>query len=168
MQRSITSRPDQASNRRGFTIVELLIVVVVIAILAAITVVAFNGIQQRARDSVRADDLATIKKALLLYQVDHGGVQFTSTYGGNGPGGGWNISSSTNWLTFLEPTYGKMPRDPVNTGITDPTISGLTYSYFCFPAGSGNLPATANVAIAYRAEIGNQYVRQDFAVDQCL
>lgn len=34
---------------RGFTIVELLIVIVVIAILAAITVVAFNGIQNRAK-----------------------------------------------------------------------------------------------------------------------
>jgi type IV pilus assembly protein PilA len=36
---------------RGFTIVELLIVIVVIAILAAITIVAYNGIQQRARNT---------------------------------------------------------------------------------------------------------------------
>ncbi|MCB8045019.1 prepilin-type N-terminal cleavage/methylation domain-containing protein [Microbacterium oxydans] len=34
--------------QRGFTIVELMIVVVVIAILAAITIVAYNGIQKRA------------------------------------------------------------------------------------------------------------------------
>lgn len=38
-------------SQRGFTIVELLIVVVVIAILAAITIVAYNGIQNRAKDS---------------------------------------------------------------------------------------------------------------------
>ena len=37
----------------GFTIVELLIVIVVIAILAAITIVAYNGIQQRARNTQR-------------------------------------------------------------------------------------------------------------------
>ena len=36
-------------NDKGFTIVELLIVIVVIAILAAITIVAYNGIQSRAK-----------------------------------------------------------------------------------------------------------------------
>ncbi len=39
------------TNTKGFTIVELLIVIVVIGILAAITIVAFNGIQTRGRDS---------------------------------------------------------------------------------------------------------------------
>lgn len=38
-------------DKSGFTIVELLIVVVVIAILAAITIVAYNGIQNRAKKS---------------------------------------------------------------------------------------------------------------------
>ncbi|MDB5165339.1 MAG: Fimbrial protein, partial [Candidatus Saccharibacteria bacterium] len=38
-------------KQRGFTIVELLIVIVVIGILAAITIVAYNGIQNRARVS---------------------------------------------------------------------------------------------------------------------
>jgi len=165
MQVSITSIPNKESKRHGFTIVELLIVIVVIAILAAITIVAYNGIQQRARDSIRADDLTTIKKVLLLYQAVNGGVQKTTTYGG---GGGWNLSSSANWLTFLEPTYGKMPRDPVNTGTVGPMLGGLTYFYYCYLAGSGNLPATANVAIGYYSETGSQYVFQNFAVDQCL
>ena len=57
--------------KRGFTIVELLIVIVVIAILAAITIVAYNGIQARANDaSVRAD-LTAIAKKFEIFNVDN-------------------------------------------------------------------------------------------------
>lgn len=41
------------SKNAGFTIVELLIVIVVIGILAAITIVAFNGVQNRAKDAAQ-------------------------------------------------------------------------------------------------------------------
>ena len=44
-------------KQTGFTIVELLIVIVVIGVLAAITIVAFNGIQNRANDSTVQSDL---------------------------------------------------------------------------------------------------------------
>lgn len=47
---------------RGFTIVELLIVIVVIGILAAITIVAFNGVQGRAHDASVRSDLAALAK----------------------------------------------------------------------------------------------------------
>ena len=60
------------NTNRGFTIVELLIVIVVIAILAAITIVAYNGIQGRALDSTRLSDLATIRKALEAYKTVNG------------------------------------------------------------------------------------------------
>ena len=56
----------------GFTIVELLIVIVVIAILAAISVVAYTGIQQRARDTQRVQDIQNIAKALKLHYAATG------------------------------------------------------------------------------------------------
>lgn len=58
--KSSTNRATHNFHQSGFTIVELLIVVVVIAILAAITVVAFSGIQERARQS---SALATAQQA---------------------------------------------------------------------------------------------------------
>lgn len=51
-------------NHTGFTPVELLIVIVVIAILATIAILAYNGIQERARDAQRMSDFAAIKQAL--------------------------------------------------------------------------------------------------------
>ncbi|MGB4768441.1 MAG: prepilin-type N-terminal cleavage/methylation domain-containing protein [Candidatus Saccharimonas sp.] len=55
-----------STKQKGFTIVELLIVIVIIAILAAITIVAFNGVQQRARDAKRKQDVAQIAKLLSI------------------------------------------------------------------------------------------------------
>jgi prepilin-type N-terminal cleavage/methylation domain-containing protein len=59
------------SSSRGFTIVELLIVIVVIAVLAAITIVAYNGIQARSQSSVVLNDLANLSKKLSLFYVDN-------------------------------------------------------------------------------------------------
>lgn len=59
-------------KQTGFTIVELLIVIVVIGILAAITIVAYNGIQSRARISGIQTNLLNIGKMALLYQADSG------------------------------------------------------------------------------------------------
>lgn len=61
----------QLKNKTGFTIVELLIVVVVIAILAAITIVAFNGIQQRAQASSAKSASVQAYKKLEAYRVDN-------------------------------------------------------------------------------------------------
>lgn len=60
-----------ARKSTGFTIVELLIVVVVIAILAAITIVAYNGITQRANASATQEALTTAVKKISLYGVDN-------------------------------------------------------------------------------------------------
>lgn len=56
----------------GFTIVELLIVIVVIGILAAITIVAYNGIQSRAHDAAIRSDFHNIVTKLEMYRVDNG------------------------------------------------------------------------------------------------
>jgi prepilin-type N-terminal cleavage/methylation domain-containing protein len=56
----------------GFTIVELLIVVVVIAILATITVVSYNGVTQRATQSSMQSSARQIADRIELYNLDNG------------------------------------------------------------------------------------------------
>jgi len=67
-----TIRPVKSMNSKGFTIVELLIVVVVIAILAAITIVAYNGIQNRAKQSAAQSVLTQANKKILIFYTTHG------------------------------------------------------------------------------------------------
>lgn len=54
-------------KERGFTLVELLIVIVVIAILAAITIVAYNGIQQRAHTTAQKTTAENLAKKIEAY-----------------------------------------------------------------------------------------------------
>lgn len=75
------------ARQKGFTIVELLIVIVVIGILAAITIVAYNGIQQRARDAQRRQDLSALAKVINIYNSDNN--NFITTGAGAGNGQGW-------------------------------------------------------------------------------
>ena len=58
-------------TKLGFTIVELLIVIVVIGILAAISIVAYSGAQDKARISVTKAEIAAIEKGVRLYHTDH-------------------------------------------------------------------------------------------------
>ena len=69
-------KPD--ASHRGFTIVELLIVIVVIGILAAITIVAYRGISQKATTASLTSDLDNASKLLKLYQVDNSGYPLTN------------------------------------------------------------------------------------------
>jgi prepilin-type N-terminal cleavage/methylation domain-containing protein len=61
-----------AQKQSGFTIVELLIVVVVIAILAAITIVSYNGIQARANLSALQSDMRGIVNKVEMYKAQNG------------------------------------------------------------------------------------------------
>lgn len=141
-------------KQAGFTIVELLIVIVVIAILATISIVAYRGIQERGRDSQRDSDIATITKALEMYYIDNG--RFPAGSCTSVPSSdctintGWSttadpLEESWNHLAaYLVPKYiSKMPQDPVSTpGANPQSLGNLNYGYFgnhggqyCGPTG---------------------------------
>jgi prepilin-type N-terminal cleavage/methylation domain-containing protein len=66
-------------EERGFTIVELLIVIVVIAILAAIVIVAYNGIQNRAKTQSANASATVIQKKIEAYAAANSGSYPSAT-----------------------------------------------------------------------------------------
>ena len=71
-------------NYGGFTIVELLVVIVIIGVLATVTIVSYTGISQKAIAVSLQSDLSGAKKQLALYYVDYGFYPITApTQSGN-------------------------------------------------------------------------------------
>lgn len=64
-------------SERGFTIVELLIVIVVIGILAAIVIVAYNGVQNKAKTTKNQTNASSVQKAAEAYNADNGAYPVT-------------------------------------------------------------------------------------------
>lgn len=56
----------------GFTVAELLVAIIIIAILAALTIVTYSGLQQRARQSVIEDDLQHLNRSILAARINQG------------------------------------------------------------------------------------------------
>lgn len=63
-----------ARLRRGFTIVELLIVIVVIGILAAITITAYSSIQERAKNAQILQTVSNWESSVRVFQVNKEGL----------------------------------------------------------------------------------------------
>lgn len=131
----------QNSSTAGFTIVELLIVIVVIAILATISIVAFRGIQERARASEATSGLAQAKKKLELYKVDN------STYPTSGNLASAGVSDSDVSYQYtsdgsaycLTATVGTTSYTATNT--SSPTQGG------CAGHGQGGVAAITNLIL---------------------
>jgi prepilin-type N-terminal cleavage/methylation domain-containing protein len=97
----------------GFTIVELLIVIVVIGILAAITIVAYNGIQTRTRDNVRISDLKNLQKIVELYKAENGSYPLPTNGSLQWTGNCVTFGSVTNYISGVSSIVNsKLPLDP--------------------------------------------------------
>ena len=113
----------------GFTIVELLIVIVIIGILAALVIISYNGIQARARDSSRLTAMRNVKSAVEAYAAENGSYPPTDFQ---------------NLSLYLVPKYIKaIPSDPINA-----TQGGKTYVYYYVTGYKKTGPSTYAVGTA--------------------
>ena len=139
-------------SQPGFTIVELLIVIVIIGILAAITIVAYNGIQQRARETTVKADLANSAKKMANDNVLNGSYALTQAAvdGGNGlPASSgtsyqYHSTGTTYCITGTNGTSSYMISDTATT----PATGG------CAGDGQGGVAAVTNLITNPTIETG--------------
>lgn len=77
-------------NKKGFTIVELLLVIAIIGFLASIVLASLQGARAKTRDARRMQDLGQIRTALILYYDFYNNwIEDNSGYGYQRDGQGW-------------------------------------------------------------------------------
>jgi prepilin-type N-terminal cleavage/methylation domain-containing protein len=167
------SLTNKTSRSRGFTIVELLIVIVVIAILAAISIVAYNGIQERGRNAKTASATKQYITALNLYAVDNSSypgmracIGDGYTYNGTAGVCGGETGISTN-ATFDAALSKYLPQKPIlntkyvtirtNTyragGYYDPGVGTYGVVYYLLEGTSGGCDAGGTKSLSADAGV---------------
>jgi len=161
-------------KQSGFTIVELLIVVVVIAILATITIVSFNGIQTRAKTAQTISAITAWSKAIKMYNselgtwpTNHSCLGSTATYVGNNSQC-WNSTTwvvNSTFLSQLQPYMSGTPEpdttDISNGGANTPRRGALYHAgnkdiYASF-VGISNCPDVGLAVVGINTEPGGIY-----------
>ena len=111
---------SHSRNTRGFTLVELLVVIIILGILATSAVIVFSGYQKRARNSIRLSDLEELRGATERYKTDR-----DDTFAPND-------SDFDNFRDALVPTYmQKLAIDPGNKSYQYARASG-NYSFYFY------------------------------------
>jgi len=119
------------STQKGFTIVELLIVIVVIGILAALVLNTFAGIQQRARDTERKTDVNSIATQLeAYYNLDGEGMYPLLA----------DVDTTT--LEGLDEGALEAPNGAANSLVADATPEIDEYGYITLDGATPQAPCT--------------------------
>jgi prepilin-type N-terminal cleavage/methylation domain-containing protein len=112
-------------KKRGFTLIEILIVIALIGVLSAVVLSSLNTSRLKARDAQRRSSLDQVKVALELYHNDYGnypiyngGVYVEGKCSGAALPTNWtvmpNYTGANAWIPNLAPTYlPQLPGDPV-------------------------------------------------------
>lgn len=94
--------PKTSHNPNGFTLVELLVVITIIAILSMVGLVAFSDAQKNARDAKRKADINAIAKALESNYTANSGTPYASVVGSWFVGGNEPTNPSPGGATYVK------------------------------------------------------------------
>lgn len=103
------------TNNKGFTLIELMVVIAIIGILTSIGLVSFSGARAKANDAKRRADLKTLQTALEGYYNDNNAYPSTagSWYSSETDERGSVARRGGDWIPGLAPKYLKqLPKDP--------------------------------------------------------
>ena len=139
-------------NKKGFTIVELLIVIVVIGILATLVIVTFTGIQQKARNSQRQTDINAVDSHVEAYYATNGNYPTLA-----------NLNDAT-WrsanMKGLDPEALKDPK-ATSDDLASGTGSATQYGYTVTPSGCDNTTTMCDsFTLTATLEGGGTYVKK--------
>ena len=129
--------------RSGFTLIELLIVIIIIGILATITIIGYNGIQDRAHYAKEQEEMRQINQAILLYYADNGTYPLCDTSSLSGMWCGW--ARSINFIAGLVPKYiSKIPNTDFGKDLYSDSYlyssNGTDYKLIRYSGVDGLLP----------------------------
>ena len=139
-------------NKKGFTIVELLIVIVVIGILATLVIVTFTGIQQKARNSQRQTDINAVDSHVEAYYATNGNYPTLA-----------NLNDAT-WrsanMKGLDPEALKDPK-ATSDDLASGAGSATQYGYTVTPNGCDNTTTMCDsFTLTATLEGGSTYVKK--------
>ena len=112
------------TNHKGFTIIELLVVIVVIGVLASIAIVSYSSIKQRAQDAALRSDLTNVGKKLSLWMVEHSMSELVAIYAANQPGAtaawvaGDNADNDLTSAQLRWNTMSELPKQSASPNVT--------------------------------------------------
>ena len=133
---------SQRKRKTGFTLVEILIVVVILGILAAIVIPQFTNASESARVSSLSSTLQTIRSQLELYQVQHNGDYPTLAELWGNMTGTTDVTGDTDGTDF-GPYLQKNPVNPFTLGSTCAADNAEDWQY---TAASGAIVAVVTQA----------------------
>jgi prepilin-type N-terminal cleavage/methylation domain-containing protein len=132
--------------RQAFTLIEILIVVVILGILAAIVIPQFTDASQEAAASNLRSQLQTIRSQIELYNVQNPATPYDDT----------TLPDATFWDPLVQGNY--LQAAPLNPLTADPGVND--------PTGVAGAPAAGGAWVWFESSAGDAWTLNVYAVDE--